>query len=207
MVLWLKPWESRSLPGLQRTRNPPLSMFEYKTPLPQRRYAQREAAFLFVLTSADGAASAGLSRPRPLRTPVRIDHRHADAFGRAHRHRGRIEILETEYVDSKMIRRGALAMKRVDADSALVSRIDCPPPAGSGFSRAWGSQYQEIVDAVLVAKRSAAGKAISGGMLNDNGRLSFSIVVISGDDIKQMRRRPSRTERGYPQRWLVHQLG
>lgn len=28
MVLWLKPWESRSLPGLPRTRNSPLSMFE-----------------------------------------------------------------------------------------------------------------------------------------------------------------------------------
>ena len=26
MVLWLKPWESRSLPGLPRTRNNPLSM-------------------------------------------------------------------------------------------------------------------------------------------------------------------------------------
>jgi hypothetical protein len=30
MVLWLKPWESRSLPGLPRTRKPPLSMFEYE---------------------------------------------------------------------------------------------------------------------------------------------------------------------------------
>lgn len=30
MVLWLKPWESRSLPGLPRTRTPPLSMFEYE---------------------------------------------------------------------------------------------------------------------------------------------------------------------------------
>src|SRR3954463_13327136 len=30
MVLWLKPWESRSLPGLPRTRNSPPSMFEYE---------------------------------------------------------------------------------------------------------------------------------------------------------------------------------
>src|SRR3954471_12818797 len=30
MVLWLKPWESRSLPGLPRTRNSPPSMLEYE---------------------------------------------------------------------------------------------------------------------------------------------------------------------------------
>ncbi|MET4205175.1 hypothetical protein, partial [Bradyrhizobium sp. LA6.12] len=47
MVLWLKPWESRSLPGLPRTRNLPLSMFEYKTP-PR----ETEAAFLFVFSSS-----------------------------------------------------------------------------------------------------------------------------------------------------------
>lgn len=43
MVLWLKPWESRSLPGLPRTRNPPLSMFEYENAV-----SLVEAAFLFV---------------------------------------------------------------------------------------------------------------------------------------------------------------
>src|SRR5437763_15041630 len=48
MVLWLKPWESRSLPGLPRTRNHPLSMFENETP---RR--ETEAAFLFVQKSAE----------------------------------------------------------------------------------------------------------------------------------------------------------
>lgn len=52
MVLWLKPWESRSLPGLPRTRNSPLSMFEYKTPL-----RETEAAFLFVRGNAASSAS------------------------------------------------------------------------------------------------------------------------------------------------------
>jgi hypothetical protein len=33
-------------------------MFEYETPLPQREYAQGEAAFLFVLTSGRAASSA-----------------------------------------------------------------------------------------------------------------------------------------------------
>lgn len=52
MVLWLKPWESRSLPGLPRTRNHPLSITEYKTPL-----RETEAAFLFVRVIAAQAAS------------------------------------------------------------------------------------------------------------------------------------------------------
>src|SRR6266480_4347637 len=34
MVLWLKPWESRSLPGLPRTRNSSLRVTNTKTPPP-----------------------------------------------------------------------------------------------------------------------------------------------------------------------------
>lgn len=87
MVLWLKPWESRSLPGLPRTRNLPLSMFETKTPL-----RETEAAFLFLRSSSRAApsedpASADPSRSWPLASRVGIDHGHPDAFSRAHRHR------------------------------------------------------------------------------------------------------------------------
>jgi hypothetical protein len=41
MVLWLKPWESRSLPGLPRT-SIPLHVSLNKTPLPKR-----DAAFFY----------------------------------------------------------------------------------------------------------------------------------------------------------------
>ena len=58
MVLWLKPWESRSLPGLPRTRHSPLSMFESKTPL-----RETEAAFLFV--PVPGARREPLLRRAP----------------------------------------------------------------------------------------------------------------------------------------------
>ena len=44
MVLWLKPWESRSLPGLPSTRNSSLRVTNRK------RRLLPEAAFLFVLT-------------------------------------------------------------------------------------------------------------------------------------------------------------
>jgi uncharacterized membrane protein YkoI len=44
----------------------------------------------------------------------------------------------------------------------------------------------EIDDAVLVAERSASGSAISGGLTNENGKLSFVIVVVSGKELKQV---------------------
>jgi len=46
MVLWLKPWESRSLPGLPRTRKSLFTCHEYRNAV-----SPREAAFLFVLNS------------------------------------------------------------------------------------------------------------------------------------------------------------
>lgn len=43
-----------------------------------------------------------------------------------------------------------------------------------------------LADAVRVAERAASGKAISGGLVRERGRLSFAIVVISGDDLKEV---------------------
>src|SRR5665213_4310276 len=43
MVLWLKPWESRSLPGLPRTKQFLFRYLNQKTPFPCR-----EAAFFYV---------------------------------------------------------------------------------------------------------------------------------------------------------------
>ena len=61
------------------------------------------------------SAFAGFAWPGPLSPRVGIDDGHANAFGRPHRDRGGIEILETEHVDAEMIRRRALAVERVDA--------------------------------------------------------------------------------------------
>src|SRR3954466_1188347 len=48
MVLWLKPWESRSLPGLPRTKQFLFTCHDQtKRRLPSAWYAQGEAAFLF----------------------------------------------------------------------------------------------------------------------------------------------------------------
>ncbi|MDE5457887.1 peptidase [Bradyrhizobium sp. CSA112] len=43
-----------------------------------------------------------------------------------------------------------------------------------------------LADAVRVAEQAASGKAISGGLIRERGRLNFAIVVMSGSDLKQV---------------------
>jgi uncharacterized membrane protein YkoI len=43
-----------------------------------------------------------------------------------------------------------------------------------------------LADAVRVAERAASGKAISGGLIRERGRLNFAIVVMSGSDLKEV---------------------
>jgi hypothetical protein len=52
---------------------------------------------------------------------------------------------------------------------------------------------QDLVDAVLVAEKNTAGKAISGGLMNEDGKLNFVIVMLSGTDLKQVILEPPRT--------------
>jgi uncharacterized membrane protein YkoI len=49
-----------------------------------------------------------------------------------------------------------------------------------------------LSDAVRVAERAAAGKAISGGLIRERGRLNFAIVVVSGSDLKEVVLEPPR---------------
>jgi uncharacterized membrane protein YkoI len=45
---------------------------------------------------------------------------------------------------------------------------------------------QNMSDAVTIAEKSTAGKAISGNLMNDKGKLHFVIVTVVGDDLKQV---------------------
>ena len=54
---------------------------------------------------------------------------------------------------------------------------------------------QELSDAVAVAERAAAGKAIGGGLMIDGGKLSFVVVVVSEDQLKQVMLEPPRIAR------------
>ena len=46
---------------------------------------------------------------------------------------------------------------------------------------------QELSDAVIIAEQVASGRAMGGGLMNENGKLNFVIVVVSGgSDLKQV---------------------
>jgi Peptidase propeptide and YPEB domain len=49
---------------------------------------------------------------------------------------------------------------------------------------------QELADAVLVAEDNTSGKALSGGVMNEAGKLIFVIVVLSGTSLKQVMLEP-----------------
>jgi uncharacterized membrane protein YkoI len=55
---------------------------------------------------------------------------------------------------------------------------------------------QELSDAVAVAEKAAAGKAIGGGLMIDGRKLSFVVVVVSEDQLKQVMLEPPRIARG-----------
>lgn len=48
------------------------------------------------------------------------------------------------------------------------------------------SVRQELADAVLVAEDNTSGKAISGGLMYEAGKVNFVIVVLSGTNFKQV---------------------
>jgi len=45
---------------------------------------------------------------------------------------------------------------------------------------------QELSDAVQVAERAAAGSALAGGLIRQDGKLNFVIVVAAGDHLKEV---------------------
>jgi hypothetical protein len=51
---------------------------------------------------------------------------------------------------------------------------------------------QNLSDAVVVAERSTRGKAISGGLIDEDGTLYFLIVVDTADGLKQVLLEPPR---------------
>lgn len=52
------------------------------------------------------------------------------------------------------------------------------------------SVRQELADAVFVAEDNTSGKALSGGLANESGKLNFVIVVLSGTKLKQVMLEP-----------------
>jgi len=49
---------------------------------------------------------------------------------------------------------------------------------------------QELSDAVRVAENAASGTALGGGLMQQDGKLNFVVVVASGDDLKEVMLEP-----------------
>jgi uncharacterized membrane protein YkoI len=54
---------------------------------------------------------------------------------------------------------------------------------------------QELSDAVRVAEKTAAGNALAGGLMKQDGKLNFVVVVASGDHLKEVLLEPPKVER------------
>lgn len=57
---------------------------------------------------------------------------------------------------------------------------------------------QSLLDAVLVAERATKGKAIGGTLIRETKRSNFVVVVVSGEDLKQVTLEPPRARRRQP---------
>ena len=57
------------------------------------------------------------------------------------------------------------------------------------------SVEQELSDAVRIAEKAAEGSALAGGLMKQDGKLNFVIVIASGDRLKEVMLEPPRAGR------------
>jgi uncharacterized membrane protein YkoI len=59
---------------------------------------------------------------------------------------------------------------------------------------------QELSDAVQIAEKAALGNALAGGLIKQDGKLSFVIVIASGDQLKEVTLEPPKVPKQGPSR-------
>jgi uncharacterized membrane protein YkoI len=59
---------------------------------------------------------------------------------------------------------------------------------------------QELSDAVQVAEKAAAGNALAGGLMKQDGKLNFVVVVANGDRLKEVMLEPPKVAKQGPAR-------
>jgi len=67
------------------------------------------------------------------------------------------------------------------------------------------SVKQELSDAVRVAEKAGSGKALGGGLVQQDGRLNFVIVVMSGDNLKEVMLEPPKAGRRGSDKYRLNQ--
>ena len=57
------------------------------------------------------------------------------------------------------------------------------------------SVEQELSDAIRIAEKAAGGSALAGGLMKQDGKLNFVVVIASGDRLKEVMLEPPRVGR------------
>ncbi|CCE00508.1 conserved hypothetical protein [Bradyrhizobium sp. STM 3809] len=76
-------------------------------------------------------------------------------------------------------------------NSVLFSTMDGLSETDRNSLAALNGVTLKMSDAIRIAERSAAGRAISGGLISKDGKLAFIVVVVSGKDLKQVTLEPT----------------
>jgi uncharacterized membrane protein YkoI len=75
---------------------------------------------------------------------------------------------------------GSVREKEVSSSLKELDREDL------GNVIALKSVQQELSDAVRIAEKAAAGSALAGGLIKQDGKVNFVIVIASGDSLKEV---------------------
>jgi uncharacterized membrane protein YkoI len=86
----------------------------------------------------------------------------------------------------------------IDANTGSVTEKESSSPLREldredmGNIIALKSVEQELSDAVRIAEKAAAGSALAGGLMKQDGKLNFVVVIASGDRLKEVMLEPPR---------------
>jgi uncharacterized membrane protein YkoI len=84
---------------------------------------------------------------------------------------------------------GSVAEKEISASLRELDREDLSNIV------AMKSVKQELSDAVRIAEKAAEGNALAGGLMKQDGKLNFVVVIASGDHLKEVMLEPPRVGR------------
>ena len=86
---------------------------------------------------------------------------------------------------------GGVTEKEISSSLTELDREDL------GNIIALKSVEQELSDAVRIAEKAAEGSALAGGLMKQEGKLNFVVVIASGDRLKEvMLNRPGSVGKG-----------
>ncbi|SDJ92361.1 MULTISPECIES: PepSY domain-containing protein [Bradyrhizobium] len=79
---------------------------------------------------------------------------------------------------------GSVTEKEISSSLSELDREDL------GNITALKSVKQELSDAVRIAEKAASGSALAGGLMKQDGKLNFAVVIASGDRLKEVMLEP-----------------